>query len=239
MIILPAIDLINGNCIRLIKGDFNQVKKYSTDPLSVAKSFEEAGSKWIHIIDLDGAKTGTNKNLSVIKDIVENTSLNVQVGGGIREENDIKTLLDLGVTRIILGTYVIEKLDEIESLTARYPSQIIASIDSLDGTVMYKGWQEKSKRSTIEFAKTLEEKGIKTIVYTDISKDGLLQGPSFNDYTLLQKETSLEVIASGGVSTLEDVIELNNMDMYGAIIGKALYEKKLDLKEVISCLQEE
>lgn len=239
MIIFPAMDLLEGKCIRLIKGDFNQVKEYSNNPLQIAKDFEKQGARWLHIIDLDGAKTGENKNLEVIQSIASQTSLNIQVGGGIRSEEDIKKVLSLGVQRVILGTMAVEKINNLENYVKTYQDQIIVSIDSKDGFVMYKGWQDKTSIKTLDFAKTLEEKGVKTIVYTDINKDGLLQGPSFSDYQLLKKETKLNVIASGGVSCLEDIIKLNKMNQYGVITGKALYENKFTVKEAIACLQEE
>lgn len=239
MIIFPAMDLQNGNCIRLIKGDFNQVKTYSNQPLQIAKEFEKQGASWIHIIDLDGAKTGINNNLSIIQSIAKETSLNIQVGGGIRTESDIDTILSLGVKRVILGTLAVEQISTLENLVNRYQDKIIVSIDSLNGFVMYKGWQDNTSMKTIDFAKQIEQAGIKTIVYTDISKDGLLQGPSITDYELLKQETNLNVIASGGVTTIKDIKTLQKMNQYGAIIGKALYENKITVKEVIACLQEE
>lgn len=239
MIIFPAMDLIQGKCIRLIKGDFSQVKEYSKNPLEVAKEFEKQGATWLHIIDLDGAKTGSNQNLNIIKSIVTQTSLNIQVGGGIRTEEDIVKLLTLGVTRVILGTLAVEKLDTLSTFVEKYKDQIIVSIDSKDGYVMYKGWQQNTSVKTIDFAKSIEQSGIKTIVYTDINKDGLLQGPSFDDYQLLKKETNLSVIASGGVTTVEDLKKLKEMNQYGAIIGKALYENKITVNEAIACSQEE
>jgi phosphoribosylformimino-5-aminoimidazole carboxamide ribotide isomerase len=239
MVVFPAIDLKNGNCVRLLKGDFNELTTYNSDPLSVAKRFEDEGATWLHVIDLDGAQTGTNKNLEVIKELCENTNLNIQVGGGVRDLEKIGLLLSYGVKRVILGTFALENIDKLRDVVMKYNDQVIVSVDSSNGFVTYHGWQTISQIETIEFCKKLEEIGIKTIVYTDISKDGMMSGPAFNDYLEISKFTNLEVIASGGVSSYDDLKRLNKMNLYGAIIGKALYINKVTVKECIECLLEE
>jgi phosphoribosylformimino-5-aminoimidazole carboxamide ribotide isomerase len=239
MIIFPAIDLKEGQVVRLKQGDFNQLTVFDNDPVKVAKSYQEDGAEWLHVIDLDGAQTGTNKNIDVIEKIVKESSLKVQVGGGIRDKETIERLLSLGVTRVILGSFAITHLDQISDLVKAYPNQIIVSIDAMDGYVTYSGWQKRSKVKVLDLCHDLENAGIKTIVYTDILKDGMMIGPNFKDYKLLQDFTQLEIIASGGVSSIKDVKRLNKMNMYGAIIGKALYLNTISVGEVLACLQDE
>ena len=239
MIIFPAIDLKNGACVRLEQGDFTTSTVYRLNPLDVAKEYENDGASWLHIIDLDGAETGQGQNLETIKSIIANTNLNIQVGGGIRSKETILQLLDAGVTRVIVGTYALQQPLELQELLRQYPNQIIVSIDSKDGFVTYNGWQNQSTKTTLEFSKELEQLGVQTIVYTDISKDGMMQGPNLNDYQLLSIQTSLNIIASGGVSSYEDLATLRQMNLYGAIIGKALYINKISLKEAIQCSQNE
>lgn len=239
MIIYPAIDLKSGNCVRLIKGDFNQETIYNNNPVEVAKQFEKSGASWIHIIDLDGAFDGNNKNIEVIKDIVLKTNLKIQFGGGIRDTKKIRMLLNIGVSRVILGTFAITNFDDIAPLIKEFPDRIIVSVDSKNGYVTYNGWQNNTVLKTIDFCKKIESSGCKTIVYTDIAKDGMMQGPNFDDYKMLKDNTNLEVIASGGVRDCSDVITLRDMFVEGAIIGKALYINNVTLEEVFSCLQEE
>lgn len=239
MILFPAIDLYNGNCVRLEKGAFDSVKIYNESPLLVAQQYEFEGARWIHIIDLNGAETGNNMNLDVIKDISEKTNLKIQVGGGIRSLEKIEKLLNLGVTRVILGSFAVNNMEQLKELIKVYDEKIIVSVDSKDGYVRVNGWQNKTALKTIPFCKTLQEIGVKTIVYTDISKDGMMSGPNFKDYIDLSKDTTLKLIASGGVSSYSDVKELNTMKIYGAIVGKALYINEVTVKGMIQCLQEE
>jgi phosphoribosylformimino-5-aminoimidazole carboxamide ribotide isomerase len=239
MIIFPAMDLKNGECVRLIKGDFSTSVTYRSNPFEVAKEYQQAGASWLHIIDLDGAQTGFMKNLEVIATIKQNTSLQIQVGGGIRDKKRIVELLELGIDRIIVGTYALEQFKELEELLKQYPGRIIVSVDSKNGFVTYHGWQNQSTKTTLAFCQSLEQIGVDTIVYTNIEKDGMMEGPAFADYTLLKEQTSLQVIASGGVSSIQDVKQLKAMNQYGAIIGKALYIKEIDLKEAIICSQDE
>lgn len=239
MKLFPAIDLYNGQCVRLEKGVFETATTFSSNPLTIALTYQNEGAEWIHVIDLNGAQTGESKNIEVIKQIVQKTSLKIQVGGGIRDESKIKRLLDLGVDRVILGSYAVNDTKKLKELTKTYPNKIIVSVDSKDGFVTFKGWQETSTKTTISFCKELESVGINTIVYTDISKDGMMSGPNFDDYKEIQSHTLLNVIASGGVSSYSDIKKLKHLKLYGAIIGKALYLGKMTVKEMIRCLLDE
>lgn len=238
MILFPAIDLMDGNVVRLRKGDFQTKTVFSQDPVTVAKQYEADGAVWLHVVDLDGAKTGRSQNLRAIERIRQQTTLQIQVGGGMRSETAIQTMLDLGVDRVILGTLAVTRPALLKQLVDTYGDRIVVSVDSLDNQVTYSGWQDTSVIPTLGFCKKLEAIGVKTIVYTDIAKDGMMEGPNFDDYAMLARQTSLNVIASGGVSTLDDVKRLTEMDLYGAIIGKALYLKQIDLKEAIRCSQD-
>lgn len=239
MILLPAIDLYNKKCVRLEKGKFDTVTSFSDDPIKVAKKYQAEGATWLHVIDLNGAETGDNTNKDIIKEILAQTDLKLEVGGGIRNKNQVIEYIDMGVSRVILGSFVIRSFEETKELITKYPDQIIVSVDSRDGFVTYKGWQETSSYKTIDFCKKLEEINVKTIVYTDISKDGMMVGPNFTDYQDIMNNTNLNVIASGGVSSYEDIIKLKRMNLYGAIIGKALYINKVTVKEMVKCLQNE
>ncbi|HAX03734.1 MAG: 1-(5-phosphoribosyl)-5-[(5-phosphoribosylamino)methylideneamino]imidazole-4-carboxamide isomerase [Tenericutes bacterium GWC2_34_14] len=239
MIIYPAIDLKNKCVVRLIQGDFKQETIYSKQPVKIAKSFELEGASHLHIVDLNGAEEGDMIHECTIDEIISKTNLSVQVGGGVRTLERVKQLLELGVTDVIVGSIAIEDPALLETMVKTYPNRIIVSIDAKDGYVLTKGWQEKTQQKALTFIKTMENIGIKKIVYTDVSKDGMLSGPSFEQLALLLKITSMKIIASGGITSLEDLIKLNRMGLYGAIVGKALYEKRFTLKEAILCLQNE
>lgn len=238
MMILPAIDIRDNKCVRLTQGDFNKVTVYSENPLDMALKWEEEGASYLHLVDLDGARSEAFVNKLSIEKIVKNINIPVQIGGGIRSEKKVKELLDLGVSRVILGTAAVENIELLERLLDIYGNEkIVVSIDAKDGKVATRGWEVISQLDSLSMCKKLEDMGIRTIVYTDISKDGMLEGPNFSVYEKLMEETNLHIIASGGVSFLEDIIRLNNMDIYGAIIGKAFYDKKLIFKEVVECLK--
>lgn len=237
MDIIPAIDMINGQCVRLTEGDFDQIKEYSSDPIEQALIFKEAGAKRIHLVDLDGAKTGNSKNRNIIKEIKKRTNLKIQTGGGIRTEEDIKDLIHSGIDHIILGTMLTEKLKLIESMMKDYGSYFIAGIDVKDNLVKTKGWISDNGINPIELGKKLFQIGFKIAVYTDISKDGKLQGPNLDATKNFASSTGLRTILSGGVSTINDIEEAVTLRFYGLqgiIIGKAYYEGRIDLKEVIS-----
>lgn len=231
MIIYPAIDIYNGNVVRLRKGKFSEIVIYGT-PIEVAKRWEYEGAEYLHLVDLNGARQDGN-NLLKIKEILENTNMKVQVGGGIRTLDYAFELLDMGVERIILGTVAIKNLDMLKILVDKYTDRVIVGIDAKDGIVAVEGWEEISGIDSIDLISKLEDIGVKYIVYTDISKDGMLSGPNFKVYEDLAKSTAVSIIASGGITIKEDLIRLREIGVYGAIVGKALYESRINLKEVL------
>lgn len=233
MIIFPAIDLKDEKCVRLEQGDYNKVEVFSEDPIAMAKSFETKGAKFLHMVDLDGAKEGSQKNFDVIKNVREAINIPIQVGGGIRDEDRIKKLIDLGVDRVILGTVAVENQEFLKEMIDRYGDKIAVSVDAKDGRVATRGWIEDSGVDAIEFVGKLEEYGLKTLVFTDISKDGMMEGTNLDLYKELNKY-NIDIIASGGVSRKYDIEELLKIDVYGAIVGKAIYAGALDLEEIIA-----
>ncbi|RKD27195.1 1-(5-phosphoribosyl)-5-[(5-phosphoribosylamino)methylideneamino] imidazole-4-carboxamide isomerase [Caminicella sporogenes DSM 14501] len=233
MIIFPAIDIRNGRCVRLYQGKFNRETVYDDDPVLIAKRFEENKAKVLHVVDLDGAFTGEQKNIEIIKKIVRSINIPVQVGGGIRSIERAKQLMDLGVYRIVIGTCAVKENMFVENLVKRFGDRVVVSIDTKAGCVCVNGWVESSSFKSVEFAKLLEEKGIKTIVYTDISKDGTMIGPNFEEIKKLKENTSLNIIASGGIGRKEDIDKLKTFGVYGAIVGKALYEGKIKLEDFV------
>jgi phosphoribosylformimino-5-aminoimidazole carboxamide ribotide isomerase len=237
MILLPAIDLMDGSCVRLSQGVFNHSITYNTDPLLVAKSFEQAGAKALHIVDLDAAKGSTNDNEDTIKNIVKSIRIPIQVGGGVRDLDKAQRLLSAGVSKVIVGTLAIENQALLAALCQTFPKRIIVSLDAKNGMVAIKGWKEITNIRALDLCQSLEKMGVDTIVYTDISKDGMLEGPNFTEYQALKDLTTLNIIASGGISSIDDLLKLQSMGLYGAIVGKALYENKFDLKGALSCLQ--
>ena len=239
MILFPAIDLKNNQCVRLSQGRFEDIKVYSNSPVDVAKEFINQGATHLHIVDLDGAKSGIRINTKTIQEIVEKTNAFIQVGGGIRSLSDVEELLHLGVSRVIMGTLALDNKALLQEMISKYPNQIIVSIDASNGLIATHGWENITSIDSLAFCKELESMGIDTIVYTDISKDGMLLGPNFEIYEKLAKETKLNIIASGGMSELDDLIKLSKLSIYGAITGKALYENRFTLKEALTCLQKE
>ena len=233
MELFPAIDLIGGCAVRLVKGDYAQKTVYSDNPAEVAKSFAAAGAKYLHVVDLEGAKDGGTPNLETIKNIVEKGGLLVEVGGGIRSEEVIKKYLDAGVFRVILGTAAVQNPTFLEEMVQKYGEKIAVGVDIKDGMVAIKGWTEVSAESCFDFCEKLQKIGVKTIICTDISKDGLLSGTNLELYKELSEKFSVDIVASGGVTTLDDVKKLADMGMYGAILGKALYTGNIDLKAAV------
>ena len=221
MKIFPAIDLFDKKAVRLYKGDYAQMTVYSENPISVARDFERAGAKYIHMVDLEGAKNGTTPNLDIVKDIAENTGLFVEIGGGIRSMETVKKYLENGVGRVILGTSAVTDEKFLLNAVKAYGEKIAVGADVKDGFIAIKGWVEKSQYSLEEFLSKMEKIGVKTIICTDISKDGAMKGTNLELYKSLNEKYSLDIIASGGVSTVDDIVALKAMDMYGAIIGKA------------------
>ena len=233
MIIFPAIDIKDNKCVRLLQGDFDKVNVYGNDPSLMAKKWEDKGAKFLHMVSLNGARGEGNVNDESIKKLLSTVNIPIQMGGGIRSKERVKELLDLGVNRVILGSVAIKDKELLKDLISQYKEKIVVSVDAKNGKVAAQGWEEVSDVNSLDFCKELEEMGVKTIVYTDISKDGMMIGPNFDIYEKLSKETNLDIIASGGVTSIEDVKKLKAMDLYGVIIGKSLYENKIDLKEVL------
>ncbi|MBQ6819586.1 MAG: 1-(5-phosphoribosyl)-5-[Clostridia bacterium] len=237
MNIFPAIDLVEGKAVRLFKGDYAQMTVYSDDPLSVARDFERAGAKYIHLVDLEGAKSGETPNLSTVTAIAKQTDLFTEIGGGIRSMQTIETYLNAGVDRVILGTAAVTDEDFLKQAVATYGEQIAVGVDIKDGMVAIKGWTEQSDYDCHTFCQKMQDLGVKTLICTDISKDGAMQGTNRALYRTLSETYSLQIVASGGVSSIDDVKALRAMDLYGAIIGKAYYIGAIDLNEAIEVAQ--
>jgi phosphoribosylformimino-5-aminoimidazole carboxamide ribotide isomerase len=239
MILLPAIDLYNNQCVRLTQGNFDSFIVYSNSPEQVALKFEQMGVQMLHIVDLNGAKTGEATNTPSLKKILQTVSIPIQVGGGIRSIKRASELLNMGVSRIIIGTSAIENWKLLEELVLQYRDKIIVSIDAQDGIVKTRGWATTTGIQATDLVKTLESIGIQTIVYTDISKDGMLSGPNIEMYRTLKNKSNIKIIASGGVTSLDDLHTLSSLGLAGAIVGKAYYEGFIDIKEAVLCLQNE
>ncbi|MFA5156393.1 MAG: 1-(5-phosphoribosyl)-5-[(5-phosphoribosylamino)methylideneamino]imidazole-4-carboxamide isomerase [Candidatus Omnitrophota bacterium] len=237
MLIIPAIDLKDGCVVRLTQGRLKDKKIYSRDAIKVAKHWLRQGAQLIHVVDLDGATTGIPKNLEIVKQIAAQTRAALEFGGGVRKIETIKALLDAGVSRVVLGTKAIEDSTFLKEAFKKFKNKVIVSIDARDGQVLVKGWQEKStKLEAVSLAKQLKALGFKEVIYTDISKDGMLKGPNIKGIKALLKESRLKVVASGGISSLEDIMKLKLLEkdgVSGIIIGKALYEGKFTLTQAL------
>ena len=233
MLIYPAIDLFDGKAVRLYKGDYAQMTVYSDDPVSVALDFEKSGARWIHLVDLQGAKSGNTDNLSTIRAIQKATNLRCEVGGGIRSMETVETYLNAGIDRVILGTAAVTDNTFLQEAVQRWGEKIAVGIDIKDGFVAIKGWTEKSLLTAEEFFRHVQSVGVRTCICTDISRDGTMQGTNHALYRSLSQAYHMDIIASGGVSTLEDVKILARLGLHGAIIGKAYYTGAIDLKTAI------
>lgn len=233
MLIFPAIDLKDGMCVRLQKGDYSTAHKVAEDPLLTAKSFQEAGATWIHMVDLDGAKAKKPVNSAIVFDVVSHTDLKVEIGGGIRDLQTIEYYLKQGVARVILGSAALKNSSLVEQAVKEFGDQIAVGIDALHGKVAAEGWTDQSQMDYLELAKNMEDKGVSCLIFTDISRDGMLTGPNFDMLSTLNQTVSCNVIASGGVSNLSDIEELRDLDLYGTICGKALYTGDLSLYQAI------
>lgn len=238
MELYPAIDLIGGQAVRLLQGSFEDVTVYDNDPVSVAKSFEAKGAKYLHLVDLDGAKYGTLANLETIKAIVSSTSLFVEVGGGIRDEARIQTYLDAGVGRVILGSIALRNPDFVASMIATYgEDKISVGVDAKDGMVAVDGWLTVSQTDSIHFCREMYALGVRHIIYTDIARDGALHGTNMEVYrTLRDALPNLNITASGGITFYDEITTLEEMGIYGAILGKALYTGAIDLEKALLLL---
>lgn len=233
MNIFPAIDLYDKKAVRLYKGDYDQMTIYSERPWEIAIDFERQGAKFIHVVDLEGAKTGKTPNLEIIKKIASSTNLFLEIGGGIRDMEVVKTYLENGASRVILGTSAVNDEAFLKEAISTYGEKIAVGADIKDGYIAIKGWTQKSQYSLEEFLNKMQALGVKTVICTDISKDGAMKGTNLELYSALSQKYSLDIIASGGVSSIEDIKALRKMELYGAIIGKAYYTGAIDLKEAI------
>ncbi len=232
MILLPAIDLFGRKAVRLYQGDYKQMTVYNENPASVAEDFRAAGANWIHMVDLEGAKTGDTPNYPVVAEVAS-SGMQVEIGGGIRSEDTVKKYLDAGVARVILGTAAITNWDFLCRMVERYGEKIAVGVDLRDGFVAIRGWTELSDTRCEDFFEKLQSVGVRTVICTDISRDGAMRGTNRALYEQLSRDFSIDIVASGGVSSLEDVIALRKLDLYGAIIGKAYYTGAIDLREAL------
>lgn len=239
MIIFPAIDIKDGRCVRLTQGKFDQVSIYNDNPAEVARLWESMGAQYIHLVDLDGAKDGSPASRDMVKSVIDAVDIPVQVGGGIRSLERADQLIALGARRIILGTAAVNDRELTRTIAERYPGRTAVSVDAVNGMAAVNGWAKVSDTDVLDICTFMQEIGINTLIYTDILMDGMLKGPNFGEYERLMRETSLDIIASGGVTTKEDITRLAQMGIYGAIVGKALYDEKIDLKEAIICSRNE
>lgn len=233
MNILPAIDLFDKKAVRLYKGNYEKMTVYSDNPLEIAQDFEEKGAKYIHIVDLEGAKDGTTPNIDVVRKIAENTNLFIEIGGGIRSLEVLEKYFSAGASRAILGTSAVKDEEFLKKSIELYKDKIAVGADVLDGYIRVKGWLEKSEYTLSAFFEKMQNLGVKTVICTDISKDGAMRGTNLELYKELSEKFSLDIIASGGVSSIEDVKALREMNVSGAIIGKAYYIGAIDLKEAL------
>lgn len=233
MNIFPAIDLYDKKAVRLFKGDYNQMTVYSSNPIEIANDFVSKGAKFIHVVDLEGAKNGTTPNIDIVKEIASKTDLFIEIGGGIRSVETVEAYLNAGVDRVILGTSAVTDEEFLKNAINKYGEKIAVGADVKDGYIAIKGWVEKSTYSLDAFLSKMQALGVKNIICTDISKDGAMRGTNLELYSELSQKYSLDITASGGVSSIEDVVALRRLNLYGAIIGKAYYTGAIDLKQAI------
>ena len=233
MLIFPAIDLYEKKAVRLFKGDYENMTIYSENPIEIAQDFVNSGATHIHIVDLEGAKDGTTPNISVVRQIAAETDLFIEIGGGIRDMDTVDAYLSSGVSRVILGTAAVNDREFLTAAVKKYGDKIAVGADVKDGYIAIKGWLESSALTLDDFLQEMEKIGVKYIICTDISKDGAMRGTNLELYSRLSQKYSMNITASGGVSTLDDVKKLNEMNLYGAIIGKAYYIGAIDLKDAL------
>jgi phosphoribosylformimino-5-aminoimidazole carboxamide ribotide isomerase len=233
MILLPAIDMKDGRCVRLKKGEFSTISQVADSALRTAKVFAEAGAKWVHMVDLDGARDGARQNFPIIYEVIQQSGLSVELGGGIKSELDVITIGEAGAARIVIGSAAVTNPKVVDYAVKQYGDRVAVGIDCLDGRVRTAGWERDSGVGYLDLARQMEEKGIQTLIFTDIATDGMLSGPNYDQLAALQKTVKCNIVASGGVTTLDDVKRLRDMGLYGAIIGKAYYAGTLDLAEAV------
>lgn len=234
MIILPAIDIKDGNCVRLFKGDYNTVQKVAENYMDTARSFEAAGAQWIHMVDLDGAKDATQQNKEIFVSVAKNTGLKVEVGGGIRSLDTVEMYLSAGISRVIIGSAAVKNPALVKDAVREYGDKIAVGIDAKNGYVATEGWLETSDVYFTDLAKAMSDVGVKYIIFTDISKDGTLSGVNAQQLDEINRACSANIIASGGVHTIEDITTCRKLGLYGTICGKSIYSGTLDLKQAIT-----
>ena len=233
MILFPAIDLKNGQAVRLYQGDFATAHPVAADPLAVARDFYSAGARYIHMVDLDGARSGVRQNGAIVQAVAEQSGLKVELGGGIRSMADLEEVFALGVWRCVIGSAAVSHPEFVREAAAKYGERIAVGIDAMDGIVKTAGWEQSSGLNYLDFAKSMEQLGVRTLIFTDIATDGMLSGPSFDRLAALQQAVGCQITASGGVSSNGDLSQLNAMGLYGAIIGKAYYAGTVDLPAAV------
>lgn len=234
MYILPAIDIVGGKCVRLIQGEYHRQITYEDNPVKQAQAFIDAGAEWIHLVDLEGAKVGKPVNVETVEALAKVEGVKLELGGGIREEDHIKQMLDLGITRVIVGTSAVSEFDWLAEMAEKFPGKIALGLDARGSKIASHGWTKSSAKLVHDFALEAAKLPIAAIIYTDISKDGMLSGPNFERTKQLANDIDVPVIASGGVSTVEDVKKLTTMNVEGAIIGRSLYEGRIRLEDAIA-----
>ncbi|TWT77932.1 1-(5-phosphoribosyl)-5-[(5-phosphoribosylamino)methylideneamino] imidazole-4-carboxamide isomerase [Posidoniimonas polymericola] len=233
MEVWPAIDLRGGKCVRLRQGDYAQETVFDDNPVAVARQFAAAGAKRLHVVDLDGAREGTSVNLPAVQDIVANVDMQVELGGGVRDEQSILELLGFGLNRLVIGTSAIKRPDWFQEIVRKFPNRLVLGIDARDGRVATDGWLETSDATAVELAQQFNEEPVAAIVYTDIATDGMMSGPNVAAMAEMQRSVKLPVVASGGVTSIDDVRALHEAGLAGCIIGRALYEGAIDLAEAV------
>lgn len=236
MQIWPAIDLRGGKCVRLKQGDYNRETVFSDDPVAMAQRWESAGAKYIHLVDLDGARDPAVTNRKAIADIVQATDLQCELGGGIRDENAIRDLIEIGIHRLVIGTSALKQPDWFSSMAEQFPGRLVLGIDARDGQVATDGWLETSQTSAVELAEQFASLPLAAIIYTDIATDGMMTGPNLSEMSVMCQATGHPVVASGGIRSIEDLRALAELPVAGAIVGRALYEEKIDLAAALAAI---
>ncbi|MCY6371629.1 1-(5-phosphoribosyl)-5-[(5-phosphoribosylamino)methylideneamino]imidazole-4-carboxamide isomerase [Clostridium ganghwense] len=238
MIILPAIDLRDGKCVRLYKGDFNKSQVVAESAVDTARSFKEAGAEYIHMVDLDGALKGKGVNIDIVSKVIEEVKVPVELGGGVRDLQTIGYLIEKGIDRVILGTAALNNPEFVKEAVKKYSEKIAVGIDAKNGYVAVDGWLNVSEVNYIDFAMKMEDIGVKNIIFTDISRDGTLKGPNLDALRKLKERVTCDITASGGIKDIDDVKKIKELNLYGVIIGKAIYSKTIDLKETVDLSKE-
>ena len=235
MLILPAIDIRNGKCVRLQQGDYNQETVYADSPVEMAKHWEQQGAEFLHIVDLDGAKEGVPSNFSIVRSIAESVKIPMELGGGIRNQETIQRYLDAGVHRLVIGTLALKEADWFREMCRKFPGKLVLGIDGRKGLVAAEGWLETSQTPATDLAKKYADLPLAALVYTDIAKDGMLEGPNIGEMEAMRRAVPIPLVVSGGIASLDDVRRLASRNFHACIIGKALYENKFRLPDALEC----